>query len=76
MLDDDVLTELRLIRGLLTAQLFQTLAQTETTPRDTIAALANAGLPPRAIAEVLGVTPNTISVTLTRLRKQRKVRQA
>ena len=35
-----------------------------------IAMLSGAGLQPKAIAEILGTTPNTVSVSLSNLRKQ------
>ena len=44
----------------------------EKTQREKIDILDMAGLPPKAIAEILGTTPNTVSVALSGLRKERK----
>lgn len=47
------------------------------TQKDQIALLASAGLQPKAIAEILGTTSNTVSVALSNLRKGKaKVRSA
>lgn len=73
-MDDPILRELRLIRGLLVAQLSHALQQGDQSQRDAIAFLSNAGLEPRDIASVLGTTPNNVSVALVKLRKEGRVR--
>ena len=73
-MDTEILHELKLIRGLLVAQLTQALSEGDQTQRDAIALLSNAGLEPREIASTLGTTPNTVSVALVQLRKQGRVR--
>jgi DNA-binding NarL/FixJ family response regulator len=40
--------------------------------RESVKILAAAGLAPKDIAELLGTTPNTVSVTLSTLRKIKK----
>ena len=75
-MDTEILQELRLIRGLLVAQLTYALSKGEQSQRDAIALLSNAGLEPREIAATLGTTPNTVSVALVQLRKQGRVRPA
>ena len=73
-MDEDVLRELRIIKGLLLAQLSYALQQDgQAKRRDVIALLRNAGLEPRDIAAVLGVTPNSVSVALVKLRKEGRV---
>ena len=74
MSSDEILAELKMIRRLVAAQLFHALSREETSQPDVIATLANAGLAPRDIAELLGITPNAASVALTRLRKEGKVK--
>ena len=69
--NDETLHELRLIRGLLSAQLTQGLLQ-----KDAILTLYNAGMIPLEIAETIGTTANNVSVTLSSLRKERKVKKA
>lgn len=73
-MDDEIARELRLIRGLLVAQLSYALQQGDQTQRDAIALLSNAGLEPREIASALVTTPNNVSVALVQLRKQGRVR--
>ena len=68
---DETLRELRLIRGLLSAQLTQGLLQ-----KDAILTLTNAGMMPTEIAETIGTTPNNVSVTLSSLRKGGKVKKS
>jgi len=65
--DDEVLDELRKVTALLSV-----IATRGLTQRDQIAALARAGLAPKQIAELLGTTPNTVSVYLSQLKKQSK----
>ncbi len=40
--------------------------------KEQIAFLASAGIQPKKIAEILGTTSNTVSVTLSGLRKKKK----
>lgn len=40
--------------------------------QDQMLLLHTAGLAPRVIAEIIGTTPNTVSVTLSKMRKTRK----
>ena len=68
--DDAALKELRLIRGLLSAQLAGAISSGQVSRSDAIARLDSADLAPREIAEALGTTPNAVSVALTELRKQ------
>jgi DNA-binding CsgD family transcriptional regulator len=65
--DDEVLGELKKITALLSV-----IATRGLTQRDQIAALARVGLTPSQIAELLGTTPNTVSVYLSQLKKQSK----
>jgi DNA-binding CsgD family transcriptional regulator len=44
----------------------------EKTQREKISILDMAGLTPKVIAEMLGTTPNTVSVALSGLRRERK----
>jgi len=49
----------------------------DKSQKEKIQILDSAGLPPKQIAEILGTTPNTVSVALVGLRKERrKVPQA
>ena len=73
-MDSEILHELRLIRGLLVAQLTHALQRGDQTQRDGIALLSNAGLEPREIAPLLSTTPNAVSVALVKLRKEGLVR--
>ena len=45
----------------------------EKSQREKIQILDSAGLPPRQIAEILGTTPNSVSVALVGLRKNRRI---
>lgn len=69
--NEETLRELRLIRGLLSAQITKGLLQ-----KDAILALSNAGMMPAEIAETIGTTPNNVSVTLSSLRKEGKAKRA
>jgi DNA-binding CsgD family transcriptional regulator len=42
------------------------------TQKEKIQILDSAGLPPKQIADLIGTTPNTVSVALVGLRKERK----
>lgn len=64
---DDVLSELRKIVRLLSILVTKDLSQ-----REQIALLASAGFQPKEIAELIGTTPNTVSVTLHSVRKRAK----
>ncbi len=70
MNDQAALTELRMIRRLLAAQLFHTLDQGSATQKEKTRVLSKAGLTPAEIADLFGVTPNSVSVTLVALRKE------
>ena len=62
---DDIASELRRISRLLTLLVTKNLSQ-----KDKIAVLSSAGLQPKEIAELIGTTPNTVSVTLAQMRKE------
>lgn len=62
---DEIVVELRKISRLLTLLVTKDLSQ-----RDKIALLSTAGLQPKEIAELIGTTANTVSVTLSHIRKQ------
>jgi DNA-binding CsgD family transcriptional regulator len=62
---DNVLSELKRISRLVTLLVTKDLAQ-----KDKIALLSSAGLQPKEIAELIGTTPNTVSVTLAQIRKE------
>ena len=63
--DDEIIDELRKITRLLTV-----LATKGMTQREQIMLLDSVGLPPREIAELIGTTSNTVSVTLSTLRRE------
>ena len=44
----------------------------EKTQREKIYLLSMAGMPPKDIADILGTTSNTVSVSLSIMRKERK----
>ncbi len=68
--EDELLQEMRLIRGLLMARVLEGKAQ-----RDAISLLANVGLAPKDIADAIGTTAGTVNVTLTSLRKEGRVKK-
>jgi DNA-binding CsgD family transcriptional regulator len=68
---DDILSELRKIGRLLTLLVTKDLGQKEK-----IELLSTAGLQPKEIAELIGTTPNTVSVRLAHIRKQQAGRRA
>lgn len=68
---DDVLGELRKISRLLTL-----LVTTDMSQKQKIEVLSSAGLQPKEIAELIGTTPNTVSVRLAEIRKQQAARRA
>lgn len=61
---EDISQKLTSIRNLLIAGILESKRQTEQ-----IKVLSFAGLQPKEIAEILGTTPNTVRVMLSRLRK-------
>ena len=42
----------------------------ELTQADKIVLLSDAGFPPKEIAGILGTTPNTVSVTLSKMKRE------
>jgi DNA-binding CsgD family transcriptional regulator len=70
---DDKLAE-RLIERLDTLIKLQAanLSSRYSTAKEKILFLSSAGLPPKAIAELLGTSPNFVSVTLSKARKAKK----
>lgn len=46
------------------------------TQKEQIALLNSAGLTPKSIAEILGTTPNNVSVTLSGLRKAKREKRS
>jgi DNA-binding CsgD family transcriptional regulator len=68
---EDVLSELRRIVRLMTLSITKELSQ-----RERIALLSAAGFQPKEIAELVGTTANTVSVTLAHIRKQQGVRRS
>lgn len=73
--DESILSELRLIRGLLAAQLTRDLALDEASQQDKVLLLHNAGLSPRDIAGMIDSTPNSVSGALVQLRKAGKIKK-
>jgi DNA-binding CsgD family transcriptional regulator len=67
---DDIASELRRISRLLTLLVTKDLSQ-----KDKIALLSTAGLQPKEIADLIGTTPNTVSVTLVQMRKEQAGRR-
>jgi DNA-binding CsgD family transcriptional regulator len=67
---DDIASELRKIGRLLTL-----LATKDLSQKDKIALLSTAGLQPKEIADLIGTTPNTVSVTLVQIRKEQAGRR-
>ena len=63
---DEILDELKRMTRLLCILATQGLSR----QRDQIAALARAGFAPKEIAELIGTTPNTVSVYLSEIRRQ------
>ena len=47
-------------------------AVADLSRQDQVNLLHRAGLPPRRIADILGTTPNTVSVTLSKMRGAKK----
>ena len=63
--EEEIIAELRKITRLLTL-----LVTKDKTQRAQIVLLDSVGLPPREIAELIGTTANTVSVTLSTLRRE------
>jgi DNA-binding CsgD family transcriptional regulator len=61
----DVVDELRKVKRLLSILVTKGLKQ-----REQIHVLSRVGFSPKEIAELIGTTPNTVSVTLAQIRKQ------
>lgn len=64
--DDQILEELRKMN-----RLMATISLRDLSKRDRIELLANVGFPPREIAELIGTTPNTVSVELSKLKRRK-----
>jgi CRP-like cAMP-binding protein len=71
VIDEEQIKELIARLDALIALLSMTLPK-ETSQMDKIKLLSDAGLVPRDIAKVLGTTPNTVSVALSKLRRGTK----
>lgn len=69
-MNEPEVSELRLIRGLLTALLLSSYDSRSLGQSERIGSLSKAGLPPKEIAELLGTTSNTVSVALYQLKKK------
>ena len=63
--EEEIIAELRKITRLLTL-----LVTKDKTQREQVVLLDSVGLPPREIAELIGTTANTVSVTLSTLRRE------
>ncbi|MBN1398663.1 MAG: hypothetical protein JXA06_11585 [Bacteroidetes bacterium] len=62
----DILNELRIIKKLLAQNLISGQSQIRQIEK-----LASIGFQPKEIAEILGTTTNTVSVSLNRVKKKR-----
>ena len=60
----DLLTQIKITNKLLVAQMKEEIQQ-----QDLIAHLSTTGASPKEIAELLNTSPNTVSVTISRLKK-------
>ncbi len=67
VMEEEILRELKRISTLLALNLTK-----ELTQREQVEILDNAGFQPKEIAEILRTTPNTVSVTLAKSRKERR----
>lgn len=63
--DEEIIDELKKITRLLTV-----LVTKDMTQREQIQLLSSVGLAPREIAELIGTTANTVSVTLSVIRRE------
>jgi DNA-binding CsgD family transcriptional regulator len=68
--EEGVLEQLRRV-----VRLLSVLALRGLTQRERILTLSSAGFQPKEIAELIGTTPNTVSVCLTQLRRASRKRQ-
>ncbi len=66
-LQKDILQELKIIKKLLAQNILSGETQTKQ-----ISKLNSLGFQPKEIAEILGTTPNTVNVALSKLRKSKK----
>lgn len=66
---EGIVAELRRISRLLAATSLRDLNQ-----REKIELLSTVGFPPKEIAELIGTTPNTVSVTLVKMKSRSKKR--
>ena len=67
--ENQVLQELQKI-----SRLMAVTSLRELTQRERIELLGTAGFPPREIADLLGTTPNTVSVALSKMKRRGKTR--
>lgn len=67
-MDKDLLKELQQIKKLLIILCIKGLEQKEQ-----IRTLSSTGFQPKEIAELIGTTSNTVSVTLNMIKKERKI---
>lgn len=70
ILEDRVANLLERVVKLLTILVIKGLPDKEPTRKEQILMLSSVGLKPKEIAELLGTTPNTVSVALSTARKQ------
>ena len=68
---DDLLVQLRIANAMLATQLQKTH---EMTQSQLAGLMVSAGAPAPEIAAILGTTVNTVQVTLSRIRKQRRAK--
>lgn len=66
-MNDEILSEIKKLNKLLVLILMKDFKQNEK-----ILFLNSSGFSPKEIAEIIGTTSNTISVTLNKLKKRRK----
>lgn len=64
---DDIVSKLDVLIRLTAIGLFA-----DKTQKERIQILDSAGVPPKQIADMIGTTPNTVSVALSALRKERR----
>lgn len=67
--EGEILQELRKI-----SRLMAVTSLKELTQRERIELLAMAGFAPREIADLLGTTPNTVSVALSKMKRRSRPR--
>lgn len=66
-LEDQILQELKKMNRLLAVTSLRDLSN-----RDRIDLLSNVGFAPKEIADLIGTTPNTVSVELSKLRRRKR----